>query len=51
MEESGARIYHLFKGVRVATSAIEIPEEGKITLTIECQALDYERFIDFFNAG
>jgi hypothetical protein len=34
--------YHLFKGVHAATGAIEIPEEGKVTLTIGCQALDYE---------
>jgi len=34
--------YHLFKGVHVATGAIEIPEEGKVTLTLGCQALDYE---------
>jgi len=34
--------YHLFKGVHAATAAIDIPEEGKITLTIGAQALDYE---------
>lgn len=34
--------YHLFKGVHVATGAIEIPEEGKVALTLGCQALDYE---------
>lgn len=34
--------YHLFKGVHAATGSIEIPEEGKITLTIGAQALDYE---------
>ncbi|MEI2416218.1 phage tail tube protein [Orrella sp. JC864] len=34
--------YHLFKGVHAATGSIEIPEEGKITLTIGGQALDYE---------
>lgn len=33
--------YHLFKGVHAATGSIEIPEEGKITLTIGGQALDY----------
>ncbi len=34
--------YHLFKGVHAATGSIEIPEEGKITLTIGAQCLDYE---------
>ncbi len=33
--------YHLFKGVHIATGAIEIPEDGKINLTLGCQALDY----------
>ncbi|NYT67978.1 phage tail tube protein [Pusillimonas noertemannii] len=33
--------YHLFKGVHAATGSIEIPEEGKITLTIGAQCLDY----------
>lgn len=33
--------YHLFKGVHIATGAIEIPEEGKVTLTLGCRALDY----------
>ena len=33
--------YHLFKGVHAATGSIEIPQEGKITLTIGGQALDY----------
>lgn len=34
--------YHLFMGVHAATGSIEIPEEGKIMLTIGAQALDYE---------
>lgn len=34
--------YHLFKGVHAATAAIDIPEEGKITLTIGAQCLDYQ---------
>lgn len=33
--------YHLFKGVHAATGSIEIPEEGKITLTIGAQCLGY----------
>ncbi|WP_442592467.1 phage tail tube protein [Parapusillimonas sp. JC17] len=33
--------YHLFKGVHAATAAIDIPEEGKVTLTIGAQCLDY----------
>lgn len=34
--------YHLFKGVHAATAALDIPEEGKVTLTIGAQCLDYE---------
>lgn len=34
--------YHLFKGVHAATAALDVPEEGKIVLTIGAQALDYE---------
>src|SRR5690606_21228183 len=34
--------FHLFKGVHAATGSIEIPEEGKIMLTIGAQCLDYE---------
>ncbi len=34
--------YHLFKGVHAATAALEIPEEGKVTLTIGAQALGYD---------
>src|SRR5690606_5313621 len=34
--------YHLFKGVHAATGRIEIPEEGKVILTIGAQCLDYE---------
>ncbi len=33
--------FHLFKGVHAATGSIEIPEEGKIILTIGAQCLDY----------
>lgn len=33
--------YHLFRGCHVSTAAIEIPEEGKVTLTLGLQAMDY----------
>lgn len=35
-------VYSLFKGVHAATGSIDIPEQGKITITIGGQALDYE---------
>ena len=43
--------YHLFKGVHAATGSIEIPEEGKIILTIGGQALDYEDATTSFVTG
>lgn len=43
--------YHLFKGVHAATGSIEIPEEGKITLTIGGQALDYADGVTTFVTG
>lgn len=43
--------YHLFKGVHAATGSIEIPEEGKIVLTIGGQALDYEDATTSFVTG
>ena len=35
-------VYSLFKGVHAATGSIDIPEQGKVILTIGGQALDYE---------
>ncbi|MCQ9618397.1 phage tail tube protein [Paenalcaligenes niemegkensis] len=43
--------FHLFKGVHAATGSIEIPEEGKIILTIGGQALDYEDGTSTFVTG
>lgn len=43
--------YHLFKGVHAATGSIEIPEEGKIVLTIGGQALDYADATTTFVTG
>ncbi|WKW34398.1 hypothetical protein KIH13_12545 [Pseudomonas viridiflava] len=34
-------VYSLFKGVHAATGSIDIPEQGKVVLTIGAQALDY----------
>lgn len=34
-------VYGLFKGVHAATGSIDIPEQGKVVLTIGAQALDY----------
>lgn len=35
-------VYSLFKGVHAATGSIDIPEQGKVVLTIGGQSLDYE---------
>jgi hypothetical protein len=34
-------VYSLFKGVHAASGSIDIPEQGKVVLTISGQALDY----------
>lgn len=43
--------FHLFKGVHAATGSIQIPEEGKILLTIGAQCLDYEDAATTFVTG
>lgn len=43
--------FHLFKGVHAATGSIDVPEEGKITLTIGAQCLDYADATTTFVAG
>lgn len=44
-------VYSLFKGVHAATGSIDVPEQGKVILTIGAQCLDYEDSESSFVTG